>query len=295
MPQQRDCWSEWLTERRYGGDEEQRRAGFEQLRGWRDRVLDNATLDESDTVLDVGCGEGLLGFGALDRGVAAVIFSDISADALGICREAAAALDVADRCRFIHASAEDLRPIDQESTDVVLTRAVLIYVADKARAFSEFRRVLGPGGRLSMLEPINRFARRDADTWAGYDVSSIPDIARKVRAVYETLQPLDTDPMLDFDERDLIVLAERAGFFPISLQLDAEIRAIDPRRWDTFLDTAGNPRIPTIREVMEDVLTPVEQDAFTAHLRPLVEEGRGTWRMASAYLQAVKPASPGLH
>jgi hypothetical protein len=40
---------------------------------------------------------------------------------------------------------------------------------------------------------------------------------------------------------------------------------------------------------MDEVLNPDERDEFTDHLRPLVEEGRGIWRMASAYLEAVKP------
>jgi len=107
--------------------------------------------------------------------------------------------------------------------------------------------------------------------------------------VYDAIQPPDTDPMLNFDERDLVDLAERTGFFPIHLQLEAEIRPSEPRRWETFLDSAGNPRIPTFGEAMRQALTPDEQTELTAHLRPLVEEGRGTWRMATAYLHAIRP------
>jgi hypothetical protein len=40
---------------------------------------------------------------------------------------------------------------------------------------------------------------------------------------------------------------------------------------------------------MEQSLTPAERQRFADHLRPLVEEGRGVWRMAHAYLMAVKP------
>jgi hypothetical protein len=52
---------------------------------------------------------------------------------------------------------------------------------------------------------------------------------------------------------------------------------------------SGNPRIPTLAEAMEQALSPAEREALERHLRPLVEEGRGTWRMASAYLRAEKP------
>ena len=42
---------------------------------------------------------------------------------------------------------------------------------------------------------------------------------------------------------------------------------------------------------MDQVLTPEERDRVTEHLRPLVEEGRGVWRMAHAFLTATKPAT----
>jgi hypothetical protein len=95
--------------------------------------------------------------------------------------------------------------------------------------------------------------------------------------------------MLDFDERDLIAFAEDAGFHPIRLQLEAEIRPSEPTDWETFIGRAGNPRIPTIAEAMRQALSAAEREQLTAHLRPLVEEGRGVWRMALAFLSAVKP------
>ena len=107
--------------------------------------------------------------------------------------------------------------------------------------------------------------------------------------MYEAIQPRDTDPMLDFDERDLLDLAEGAGFFPLHLNLDAETTASEPRSWDGFLNTAGNPRIPTVGEAMQQALTADERQAVIEHLRPLVEGGRGTWRMASAHVWATKP------
>ncbi|MGH3133679.1 MAG: class I SAM-dependent methyltransferase [Gaiellaceae bacterium] len=241
MPE-RDQWAEWLAERRYGGDPERAARGLEQLVQWRDRVLDHARLAEGETVLDVGCGEGLVGFGALERGAGTVIFSDVSQDLLDFCREAATELSVLRRSRFLRAPAHDLQPVDSSSVDVVATRSVLIYVEDKESTFREFARVLRPGGRISLFEPINRFARTTADTWAGFDLSPIRDISEKLRAIYEAIQPPDTDPMLDFDERDLVDLAERAGFFPIRLDLEAEIRASDHLSWENFLASAGNPR-----------------------------------------------------
>src|SRR5206468_10723036 len=83
----------------------------------------------------------------LERGAGLVIFSDVSQDLLDESKRLATELGAADRCRFVVAAADDLSPIGDESVDVVTTRSVLIYVEDKARAFREFYRVLGPGGR----------------------------------------------------------------------------------------------------------------------------------------------------
>lgn len=255
----------------------------------RDKVLDRAGLEPGKTLLDAGCGEGLIGFGALDRGAGHVVFADISRDLLDLCREAADGLDVSDRCSFVHAPIEALDGVGDGSVDVACTRSVLIYVKDKERAFAELFRVLRPGGRISLFEPINRFGmeERRQGFW-GYPGDGVPDLAARVDAVYAEIQPPD-DPMLDFDERDLLMLAERAGFFPVGLELEAEISPIPPRAWEPFANSAGNPRIPTIAEAMAQALTPDEQRRFADHLRPLVEAGEGVSRSACAYLSATKP------
>ena len=63
-----------------------------------------------------------------------VVFSDLSEDLLDHCRRFAEGRGVASRCRFVQASADDLSPFADASVDVVTTRSVLIYVADKRRA-----------------------------------------------------------------------------------------------------------------------------------------------------------------
>jgi arsenite methyltransferase len=263
---------------------------LERLQIVRDKVLDRADVVQGDVVLDVGCGEGLLGFGALERGAERVIFSDISDDLLGVCRAAAAELELADRCSFVRAAADDLCELADESVSVVTTRSVLIYVAEKENAFEEFFRVLGPGGRMSLYEPINRFGVRDADAtmfWT-YPGDGLEELAARIHAIYEEIQP-ESDPMLDFDERDLLRLAEEAGFFPLELELRGEVRQTEPQSLDMFLHSAGNPKIPTFAEAMDRALTAEERERVTNHLRPLVETGGGVWRMAHAYLLGVKP------
>jgi arsenite methyltransferase len=283
-----DHWADWIRTRRTGGDAAYEARMLEQLAVVRDRVLDHAELQPGETLLDVGCGNGLIGFGGLERGAERVVFADISRPLLDDCRTLAAAAGLLDRCRFVEAAAEDLAGIDEASVDVVTTRSVLIYVEDKEQAFREFHRVLRSGGRLSLFEPINRFGLEERrDTW-GFELDGLSELLAKVNEVFEAVQP-ESDPMLDFDERDLLKQVEAAGFFPIRLTLEAEIRPHELRRWETMLSTSGNPKIPTLGEAMDQALTPDERAALAAKLRPQVEQGRGVWRMASAYLWAAKP------
>lgn len=62
MATQHDRWSRWLLERRDGGREGQRTASLEHLSGIRDRVLNAAEPLEGATLLDVGAGDGLIGW-----------------------------------------------------------------------------------------------------------------------------------------------------------------------------------------------------------------------------------------
>jgi len=280
----RDCWASWVLRARRPGDPELETLAGELFRTVRGRVLDRAALTEGETLLDVGCGDGLIAFGAVERGAGLVIFSDISQDLLDESRRLADELGVTDRCRFLRAPADDLHELVDESVDVVTTRSVLIYVDDKESAFREFHRVLRPGGRVSLFEPINRISR----FLDGYDAEDVEELDDRVKRVFRELQPRETDPMLNFDDRDLVELAERAGFERVHLILEVETSPPDPAPWDAVADMPPNPRVPSLREAMEQVLTADERERYEAHMRPLVEGGLGSRRMASAYLLAVK-------
>ncbi len=288
---QKDIWMEWLLNRRFGGDARQMQATLDFLYPIRDRVLEHASLGDGETLLDVGCGDGLIAFGALDKvPTSRCVFSDISQDLLDHVQGIAQKMGILGRCQFLRAPAEDLSALADASVDVVTTRSVLIYVGDKQRAFDEFYRVLKPQGRLSIFEPINRFGFPEPpyQFW-GVDVTPVQDIAQKVKALYLRLQPPESDPMLNFDERDLIAFAEKACFKEIHLTLEATITANrGAQDWDTYLRTAFNPKIPTLAEAIQQTLTPDEAEKFTAHLRPLVVGKQGVGRGAMAYLWAVK-------
>jgi arsenite methyltransferase len=291
----RDRWAEWLLERRHGGDPEDLKSTLDFLIPVRDRVLRNAALTGGEILLDVGAGDGLVAFGALEivgEG-GRVHFSDISQDLLDHSRSLARQMGVLDRCEFVHASADDLSALEDASLDVVNTRSVLIYVKDKQRAFEEFHRVLKPGGRLSIFEPINNFTYPEPPhLFGGSDVTPMADLAERVKAVYASRQPPEESPMLDFDERDLFDLAERAGFEEIHLSYEAKTKPgnleVDARDWETALRSAPNPFAPTLGQALVEALTSEEKERFVVHLRPLVETGKRRSRDAVAYLWTVK-------
>jgi ubiquinone/menaquinone biosynthesis C-methylase UbiE len=281
-----DRWAEWLRARRDGGSLEQRRLALEFLAPIRDRILERAEVKPGDVVLDVGCGDGLIGLGALDRG-ARVIFSDISAECLEDCRAIAG-----DGAEYRLAGATDLGDLE---ADVVTTRSVLVYVADKPKAFSEFFRVLRAGGRISLFEPINRFGMEERRRTYGFrEITGVEEPLGKVIAemdrVEETAGGLDA--MIDFDERDLLSLAEAAGFVDLRLNLVAEVTQ-EPmwktRDWEVFLDSSPNPLAPTFREAIDTALTSAEAERLKEALRPQVEAGLGTTRMARAFVVGRKP------
>jgi arsenite methyltransferase len=293
-----DHWASWILERRFGGDAEAAEAAMKHLAARRERVLAGAEVREGDVVLDVGAGDGLIAFGALPLvgETGKVIFSDISRDLLDVSRQLAEEAGALERAEFVRAAAEDLEPIADESVDVVTTRSVVIYVTEKQRAFDAFHRVLRPGGRLSMYEPINRFNFPEPDErfW-GFDVTPVADLKRKVHDAYDRLSGGGDSTLVDFDERDLLEFADRAGFKEIELVYEASVRHgagasfdMGQRSWDAFLNTAPNPLAPSLAEVIDDALTPEEAERFVAHVRPLYEARAGTNRRADAYLRAVK-------
>ncbi len=169
-----------------------------------------------------------------------------------------------------------------------------MYVAQKQQAFEHFYRVLKPNGRLSIFEPINRFTYPEPPhRFFGYEVSLVQHLAQKVVAVYGQA---DCDPLLDFDERDLLRFAERAGFGEVHLELQTTIRSTTKedaageasQRWEAFLHSSPNPLVPTFEEAMQQALTAEEREQLTVYLRPLVETNQREERSCVAYLWAVK-------
>jgi SAM-dependent methyltransferase len=294
-PDAQDQWAQWILRGRDGDDTGVRRRGQAELAAYRDGVLDGAALVDGDVLLDVGTGDGLIGFGGLDRvgSRGRVILSDVSADLLAECRRRAAEGGVLERCQFVQAPADDLNAIPDGSVDAVTTRSVLIYVDRKQAALAEFFRVLRPGGRLSIFEPINSFAAGEASGGPfGFDLAPVADLMTKIRQVMASI-PAERDPMLNFDERDLLRWTREAGFSAVELAYQAQAavpRPLPTTDWEVLKRMAPNPLAPTYEQALAQALTEAERARFESHLRTLLASGTPARRtIATVYLRAVKP------
>ncbi len=298
--QQQDKWSQWLLATRSGGEPGGHSKVLERLAAVRDRVLANAFIKPGSTLLDVGTGDGLIGLAALDYvGTNGhVVFSDVSESCIAYVKQKVSERASLERASFVVTPAESLDTIPNESIDVLTTRSVLIYVADKAAAFSSFNRVLRRGGVISLAEPVNRdylaMCSAHPHEFYGYELSSIAPLAEKMNGA-NAVDPvkLDTSPMTDFSYVDLAQYCEREGFRDISVETMLEIRRRTPRSWNSFINMAPNPNAATIGEEIRQNLTAAELALVEATLRPLVENGCGLERQVMAYVRAVRAIGDG--
>ena len=292
MTQPKDKWASWLAERRFGGNRELQQRTYGVLNRFRDNIIENSTIRAGDVVLDIGAGDGLLGFGVLEQhpDVGAVIFADISEDALAMCRAAAAALHVEERSQFLAMPAEALA-LPDASADVVVARAVYSYVKEKVQAFAEVFRVLKPGGRFSFSEPVNRFKHINKKYYDffGIDLTPIGEIADKFLAAYGYPLELDDNTMTDFDERGLFRMLQEAGFAQVVLQYEARFssKATFPP-WEAFYNFSPNPNAPTLKEALSGTLSSAEQKTAIDYMQSFMANNTGTIFEAAAFLTAVK-------
>ena len=289
-----DMWSKWLLESRFG-NHQNRQAELAQLKSLRNKVLANAKLTGSEILLDVGAGDGLIAFGALEHLTQSgrVILADISQPLLDQARSIAERMDVLDRCRFVRASAEDLSFLPEESIDVVTTRSVLIYVKDKLSALREFRRVLKPGGRISLFETVTLPGLgRSGEKWPGigtsvYPAADLEPLSDLITRFVSGLNFAASQSMSNTDHIGYLHLCEDVGFK--SAKVELHLRTHKGRAdLHTLLKQSLNPHFPTPAEHMDNLFTPMERERFIAHLEEMMQTHEGISRLSSVFICAVK-------
>ena len=297
-----DEWSQWLLHGRFGDDPGLARDMQGDLHDLADRVLQMAAPRGGETLLDVGTGDGLVALRAIAQagpGLQAWL-GDISQTLLDHARARAQAQGVQAQCRFFCLSADRLEGIADASVDIVTTRSVLAYVQDKGRALAEFFRVLRPGGRIALAEPLMRDDALEAvalrelhrEGQAGPEHDILRLVSRWKSAQYpDTFEKLQTHPMTSFGARDLFGLAVQAGFERVHAEHHLDQRVVPAMGWETFCARVPFPGAPSLAQVLQRDFSPAEQAQLQAHLRPRVEGGASISTDQMVYVSARKPAT----
>jgi SAM-dependent methyltransferase len=203
--------------------------GQGQVVGKLRKVLGSAALGRGfDRSLEVGAGTGYFSLNLLRAGIVRdATCTDISP---GMVRTLAANAErLGLEVRALRADAESL-PFAMESFDLVLGHAVLHHLPDLERAFSEFHRVLKPGGRIVFAGEPSRVGDRLAAIPKRSAVALAP-VWRRVLRVGPPPQPPDPGCQSGADHRlekvvdihafapdDLVGLARAAGFADVRVR-----------------------------------------------------------------------------
>lgn len=297
-----DVWSEWLLHRRHGGDSKHESSIFTSICSIADRVLDFAQLSEGQTLVDIGAGEGLIAFRAIERigPTLDVILTDISDPMLRYAETIYAEREFKNKCTFLNCSADNLQGIEDDSVDIVITRSVLAYVADKKAAMREFYRVLKPGGRIAIAEPVVRddaFKLHALKKWI--DENPANENIRLMQLVHrwkseqypDTIEKITDCPITNYSERDLFNFAFESKFSEIHLELHLDSSCQTSVSWDVYIECAPHPLAPPLSRILAESFTPEDRTFFENSMRPILEAGQLAGIDRMAYLTATKPTA----
>jgi ubiquinone/menaquinone biosynthesis C-methylase UbiE len=169
------------------------------------RILIQAGDPKSgERVLDVGCGTGIVAREVAGRAgvTAAVTGVDLSSNMLAVARAAADREGLTIEWR--KGNAERL-PFHDAAFDLVLCQFALMFVANKAAALSEMRRVVTESGRVLI------------SAWQGFDQHPFYETLHKVIQQRLEMSALQDIFALD-DADDLRTRAREAGFREVDIK-----------------------------------------------------------------------------
>jgi arsenite methyltransferase len=295
-----DLWSHWLLHGRYADDPQFQQAVDAMVGRYVERLLDGAQLSSGQTVVDVGTGEGLVAFRAIERvgPTLSVWLTDVSEPMLRHAGKQAVERGVRGQCTFLQCAADRLDGIPDASADVVVTRSVLAYVSDKTAALREFHRVLKPGGRISLAEPVYQDDALAASALRAVIESNAPERVSPLTVLlhrWKAAQFPDTEekilesPIANYSERDMIRFAQTAGFSQLHLELHIDTLPSIVRTWEVFINSSPHPLAPPLSAIMAEQFSAEERQLFERSMRPVVEDPNAVTTDRMLYLTAKKP------
>jgi hypothetical protein len=115
-----------------------------------------------------------------------------------------------------------------------------------------------------------------ADRWKA---AQYPDTAEKIRK----------SPISNYSERDLVRMAQSAGFEELHLELHVDVTPTPIPTWQAFLNSSPHPLAPPLSVILAEQFSEAERQLFEGVMRPLIEDPRSLVTDRAAYLTARKP------
>jgi ubiquinone/menaquinone biosynthesis C-methylase UbiE len=225
--------------------------GQDQVRGKLRKALAGWPSDPFDRALEIGAGTGYFSLNLLQAGlIGEATATDISPGMLETLRANASRLGL--KVRTARTEAERL-PFDDRSFDLVFGHAVLHHIPDLGRAFSEFHRVLRPGGMLAFCGEPSRYGDRLA--WFPKHAARLaaPLWRLGVRASGRRLDPAEAcdghqlEGEVDvhaFSPAELRELAVRAGFDGVQVRGEELLANVHGWTMRTLEGSADPEQVP---------------------------------------------------
>ena len=241
-------WTEWLKKNRFAGQTPEMIAQTTRwLEAVRDVILVYAEIKPYETVIDLGCGTGLLAFRVLElqdcKG--RVIFSDMFQDCLDDCKQILEEAGLTKGFEFLQCPVEHIA-LPECSVHKALMRSVLVHVMNKQPAINEIFRVLKTGGKLCAFEPVIRSNTRYWEILDPVHIDKYEDFKKAENEIMEN--PLDS--LCNFDEDTIKTNLEIAGFSKPDVKLQ-EVKSnyiVQPNMVREWFINPPSPNQPSTKE-----------------------------------------------
>ncbi|WP_102344946.1 class I SAM-dependent methyltransferase [Bacillus sp. Marseille-P3661] len=158
------------------------------------QVIEALELKESDTILDLGAGNGYYTIPLANSTKEKVIAVDIERKMLDLLQERAAQLQVKN-ITYVESNLEEIQ-LDDNSAEKGLVAFVTHEIPDLDKALSEFRRLIKPGGKLVVLD------------WEAIEMEQGPPLNERISSdtMLKILEDNGFERQLSFSEKGVYLI-----------------------------------------------------------------------------------------